>query len=54
MKIPKEYIYEDDEGKKLYDYCESCKNFVHQEDLGDEIFGCEHCKNPNQIYIYEV
>ena len=48
------YIYEDDEGNKQFDYCESCELPVGQEELQEGVFGCEHCKSANQITIFEV
>lgn len=51
MDIDDKYIYEDDEGNKVYEFCESCHKPVLQEDVGDGVYGCEHCKNPNQITI---
>ena len=54
MDIEKKYVYEDDEGVKQYDFCESCNKPVLQEDLGDGIYGCEYCKSANQITINEI
>jgi hypothetical protein len=54
LDIKEKYIYEDDEGNKTYDFCESCNRPVEQEDLGDGIFGCEFCKSANQISINQI
>jgi len=54
MNIDEKYIYEDDEGKQTYDFCESCNRPVLQEDLGDGIYGCEFCKSANQISINQI
>lgn len=48
------YIYEDGEGILCYDYCQSCKKMIKQEDLGKGIFGCEFCKSDKHITIHEV
>jgi hypothetical protein len=54
LEIEEKYIYEDDEGNKTYDFCESCERPVEQEDLGDGVYGCEFCKNANQISINTI
>ena len=55
MKIDKKYIYiDDDTGKELFDFCEICQRPIVQEDVGDGVYGCEYCKNPNQITIHKV
>jgi hypothetical protein len=54
IKPNKEHIYTNDEGKKEFDYCESCQTSIDQIDLGDGAYGCPHCKGMNSISIYEV
>lgn len=54
IKIPKEYVYEDDYGKKTFDFCESCEKPIRQIDLGNSIYGCEYCKSANQITIHHT
>lgn len=54
MKIDKKYIYQDDERKKWFDFCESCNRPILQEDLGDGEMGCEFCKSANHITIHRV
>jgi len=54
IEIDDKYIYENDEGIKTYDFCESCDRPVLQEDVEEGIYGCEFCKSPNQITINEL
>ena len=51
LPIQQKYVYTNEDGEKVYDYCESCNRPVKQEDLGDGSFGCEFCKSGNQISI---
>jgi hypothetical protein len=52
-KIDEKYIYECN-GQYQYDWCCSCQKPVHQIDIGGGVFGCEHCKNVNQIEVINV
>lgn len=55
MKVDKKYLYTDDEtGNLVYDFCWSCDNPCLQEDDGEGVFRCEHCKNYNRIEIKEA
>ena len=53
MIIKEEYVYKNDEGKLLTDFCDTCQKQIHQEEIEGE-FVCEYCKSPSSITIVEV
>ena len=44
LEIEEKYIYEDDEGNKTYDFCESCERPVEQEDQEMGFMGANFAK----------